>query len=369
MDFKELYSLNRRQIPNIYGIRNFLANSIIWDIPKSFKRSTMVLRKGMEIRKKPTKQTPCKWQDLGYETKDEDSPVVWTLARNISTGQWMVGCLPSTSDAWGSIRKFDVRHQQTAWFNWREFRPFFDGKICCCGCMYCIWLEGMDFLLYIHTFHLQGSLYHHIASLKLVLLLKGSWLALWPLCTLVVRVQNELTSYPDPWGMIQFDEHIFQLGWNHHGSTTNKKWINQTMINPGPISNFHKWSGFTTRFKGFWLKRVPFLWLSNGLGCFALMDCQVGCPKFGLERAPDECDGNSDRDLVSHVFIKEHQSVFIAFVLSLSHLYVIFDISFFRKVMEVAKFGGEQKNTSELIGILFHYCTCADGDCRNSPID
>lgn len=34
-----------------------------WDIPKSFKR----------------------WQDLGYETKDEDSPVVWTLAR------WMVG--------------------------------------------------------------------------------------------------------------------------------------------------------------------------------------------------------------------------------------------------------------------------------------
>ena len=82
----------------------------------------------------------------------------------------------------------------------------------------------------------------------------------------------------------------------------------------------------------------------------------MGCPKFGLERAPDECDGNRDRDLVSHVFIKEHQSVFIAvFFLSLSHLYVIFDISFFRKVMEVTKVGGEQKNTSELIGILFHY--------------
>ena len=41
----------------------------------------------------------------------------------------------------------------------------------------------------------------------------------------------------------------------------------------------------------------------------------MGCPKFGLERAPDECDGNRDRDLVSlvsHVFIKEHQSVLIA---------------------------------------------------------
>lgn len=36
--------------------------------------------------------------------------------------------------------------------------------------MYCR-LEGMDSCIYIHTFHLEGSLYHHIASLKLVLLL------------------------------------------------------------------------------------------------------------------------------------------------------------------------------------------------------
>ena len=81
----------------------------------------------------------------------------------------------------------------------------------------------------------------------------------------------------------------------------------------------------------------------------------MGCPKFGLEWAPDECDGNRDRDLVSHVFIKNISQCLLLFFLSLSHLYVIFDISFFRKVMEVTKVGGEQKNTSELIGILFHY--------------
>ena len=53
--------------------------------------------------------------------------------------------------------------------------------------------------------------------------------------------------------------------------------------------------------------------------------------------------------------LRTSASAYCCFFLSLSHLYVIFDISFFRKVMEVTKVGGEQKNTSELIGILFHY--------------
>lgn len=53
--------------------------------------------------------------------------------------------------------------------------------------------------------------------------------------------------------------------------------------------------------------------------------------------------------------LKNISQFLLLFFLSLSHLYVIFDISFFRKVMEVTKVGGEQKNTSELIGILFHY--------------
>ena len=64
--------------------------------------------------------------------------------------------------------------------------------------------------------------------------------------------------------MIQFDEHIFQLG----GSTTNKKWINQTMIN-------------SPRFKGFWLKRVPFFVAKNGDGVFCVDALSSGMPQTG----------------------------------------------------------------------------------------
>ena len=78
-----------------------------------------------------------------------------------------------------------------------RIQTFFRWYISCCGCMYCIWLEGMDSCIYIRTFHLEGSLYHQGAFLKLVLLLKGSWLALWPLCRLVVRGTHKL---PPTWG-------------------------------------------------------------------------------------------------------------------------------------------------------------------------
>ena len=31
-----------------------------------------------------------------------------------------------------------------------------------------------------------------------------------------VVVSNILYFHPEPWGMIQFDEHIFQMGWFNH---------------------------------------------------------------------------------------------------------------------------------------------------------
>ena len=76
--------------------------------------------------------------------------------------------------------------------------------------------------------------------------------------------------------MIQFDKHIFQLG----GSTTNNKWIKQTMINPSQA--FSNKQGINSpRFKGFWLKRVPFFVAQNGDGVFCVDALSSGMPQTG----------------------------------------------------------------------------------------